>query len=832
MDGFGQIGKRLRTTKDRAEFSLKREVPPQISQERIRDLFDSQNPVQAVITTPDAAKRVMVDFNFGRKLPSLECCGDCLCGITESYTSDSLIGNNLYVTTPYVPGSVVLYIDGVKADSGVDFIESDPVNKQLTILAPSPLTFVVSYVYTVGNCTESVCIDERFECLGYTFMSNLATVFSDRFDRSATVNSSGSCGGWFIQSGNTYTRTTPLMGNGEVYPGTNEGIWLGGTDKTVGKSVEVLVGINLDNISGTQTFSMAGAFSDNTGAQIIGTVFQLTRLTATTVRLSIFVRARTFESLINQFGVIDTDSIKTVGATVTTDITHTGGRHWFRFAQMPGAAASKLWPQFTPEPSGAQLTATMVDINLQSPIDPDEVQPREFMGLSINRIYINCDAMEAIMVGAALDTGQWGLAITSQGAEGFYCAEIPDGLTRFGYNCGVNGTSTVTIGGVGEPLTQWTYSYPTNFGNPPDDPNQGRIQSYDQRIMAIDTGRIAYGHPSAIRLRGQLAASLWDTPHFVEIKKYPNGTLTFGNANGFQGGQTLATYMLQPDGTPQDIDIFVPLDTNEQFVRIGVHVPNIVALAQQQSAFYYGPFLFPNNFGNLVTFYHLRAEALPSADCTTGPFCDDCTTTRCPELVDNFDTYTTTSAFGTGDYVRVPTQGAAYTNDKGTGTQVTYSGGVQTVSFQGSTQKFLNVDYASPFDCNYTGEEGTWEAYFEVRLGTPTGAETGTFSFGSVDIDYTSSTNFPGSFGISPNYNSVGTSTLVPGTWFSVRNRIEGTDFLLKIWPAGTPEPTSWTFTSTVTSFPSSYVMGSFSSGNSTPTFTTETRAVHITKVV
>src|SRR5690349_15748137 len=214
MDGFNQIGKYLKTSKRKADLSLKREVPLQVSSERIRDIFDADNPVRASINTPDTAFRIMMDINFGKKLPSLECCGDCLCGITESYTSDSLIGSNLYVTTPYVPGSVVLYIDGIRATKGTDYFESDPTNKQLFIAVPAT-TFVVSYVYTVGNCTQSVCVDERFECLGYTFLSGLATVFADRFDRSDLLGPSGGCGQYVTSTG---VKTSPFIsfGDGEA----------------------------------------------------------------------------------------------------------------------------------------------------------------------------------------------------------------------------------------------------------------------------------------------------------------------------------------------------------------------------------------------------------------------------------------------------------------------------------------------------------------------------------------------------------------------------------------------------------------------------------------
>lgn len=617
MDDWKQIGKYLKKTKRDTDLALKRPVLPQISSERIRDVFDSTHPVQAYFKTPQAGKKTLLDINFGKKLPSIACCGDCFCGITESYTWDSTVSGSIYVTQAYVPDSTIVYLDGVRATKGADYTEANPATGQIAILASNVDAIVISYVYTVGNCTEAVCIDGRFECLGYTFLTGLTTVFADRFD--SDVRPSGGCGGYFI--GNNFLDTTPLISNNKGIFGGTGGFWLGGKDRLVGKSVEVLVGVDLDDysINESATFTLRGAYTDSTGLVRNSSTFIFTKLSSTTMRLRLGGAAITYEGIDNPFGPIDSDFIRTVGATVDATITITGGSYWFRFAQLSNALVSKAWPQFTTEPSGAQNTLTMTDINTQSPIDEDEFRPREFRALNINNIAIDADGVEAIMVGAGLDNGRWGLNANSFGAEGFYCAEIPDAEIRFGYNCGVNGSSTVTVGAVGEPSAQWSYSWPQFF--PPD--GSGRIVTYDQRIMGINTGNVSLGNPTAIRIKGEIVGTVWNNAVFVEFKKYPTGTLTMGGVNGFQGGQTLATFMVPTDGTPVPIDIFVPVDPNEGFVRVGVHVPNTATLATQQPTAFGFP-TFSNSVTNTITFYWFHAEAVQSVQCTTGPFCEDC----------------------------------------------------------------------------------------------------------------------------------------------------------------------------------------------------------------
>ncbi len=837
MDGFGQIGKYLKKAQRNTELSLKREVVPQVSTERIRDIFDPTNPVVATISIPDTSYRVMADFNFGRKLPSLGCCADCYCGTTESYTSDSLVSGSIYVLGEYIPDSTVVYLDGIRATKGVEYTEANPVTGQLSIAVPFN-QIIVSYVYTVDNCTELVCVDDRFECLGYTYYSGLTTVFSDRFDRSPGPPSGG-CGYYF----NTLNNAVIVYGGdgGEAIFGINNAAWLGGVNRVIGESVEVLAAVNMDNTT-TATFTLTGIEDHTIPIFDVthNTSFTFTKISSTVLRITLSGNINIFTDDPGNFTPVRFQQMFGFSFSNTTDIAYVGGRYWLRFAQMPdGSLAAKAWPQFTPEPA-SQASLSLADSYASIPIGTvggsTEVN-REMATGTIKYLRLQGGGFEAIMVGAGLDTSQYGINFTAigpsnQSAEGYYCAADPHfgPGTRFGYNCSPDGLglSQVTYGNVNLE-TQWIISYPTIF--PPDvaDPTLGRIVDYTQRILAIDARQ---GQPGGFRLTGKLAGVIWDSDTFVEIKKYPYGTnaLTMGGVNGIQGGQTLGTYLVPKDGTAVDMNVFVPTSPLEDYVRVGIHVPNLDALATQQPFHFGGP-TFDNNAHNSIEVQWLQADAVQSVQCTTGPFCDDCSNTRCPELVDNFDSFTSTAPFGTTDFIRVPTQGATYTNDKGTGAQVTYSGGVQTVSFQGSTQKFLNVDYASPFDCHNEQESGTiYDAYFEVKIGTPTGIETGNFSFGNINIDYTGGGGiFPGSFGITPTFNST---ALTPGTWWSVRNRIEGTDFLVRIWPAGTTEPSTWTFEGTISTFPTQYTLGSSSSNGSSPTFTTQTRAVHITRGV
>jgi hypothetical protein len=72
MDDFNQLGKYIRQSDNKASRALKRPVELQVSRERIRDIFDSTDPMQAYITSPSATKRVMLDVSFGTKYPALD----------------------------------------------------------------------------------------------------------------------------------------------------------------------------------------------------------------------------------------------------------------------------------------------------------------------------------------------------------------------------------------------------------------------------------------------------------------------------------------------------------------------------------------------------------------------------------------------------------------------------------------------------------------------------------------------------------------------------------------------------------------------------------------
>lgn len=834
MDGFRNVGKHLKKTRKTTDFSLKRPVPPQVSQERIREVFDFENPVKGDFHTPNQAKKVLLDVNFGQRLPSLACCGDCFCGITESYTSDSLIGTSLYLTQPYVLGSVRLWINGTEAVAGVDYLEYSPGTGELRILwDPISLAnqFTISYVYTVGNCTEAVCIDNRFECLGYTFISGLATVFSDRFDRSELLQPSGGCGYYFTTPG--FVREDPFISGGVAFFGSSEGVWLGGVNRLVGKAVEVLAAIEINPTSGAIGSVLASfQLTGNTDAYFTvadvthNSSAVLTKVDADTIRLTVSGSGIYFTFDDAPFSVIDTRLMSSTGFTASVDIDWSGDtRYWFRYAQFAtGEVSAKVWPQGTLEPTGAQVTTTIADSYATNPIvdNVNEVSREEAIG-TINYLRLR-GSIEAIMVGAGLDNGDWGInGLSTDSGHGYYCGIPPNyPEIRFGYDCalgtGTPGESTVFYGN-NSPQVHWTYSYAQSIGgNPPPTGDLGALQDYDQGFVAID---VTKGYPDGLRLTGKLVGVLWDNAYIVEVKKFPAGPLTMGGANGIQGGQTLGSYTIPKDGTPIDMDVFVPVDAGETYVRIGLHVPNIATLAQQQP-YYFAPFLFPNNFGNDIRVQYLRADGIQSVQCTTGPFCDDCSSTRCPNVVDSFDTDTATRNFGTGDFVRTISDGGFVFNDKGINTKIEYIGGTVKVSFQSTSGRTINFEYNSPFDCYWEGSDFTMETIFDMRL-VGTSGEVG---IGNVNWDVSAGGIVtPASFSVTPSYSSTNITT---NAWWSVKYRTEGLDLFVKTWLAGTSEPTTWSFTGVINSF--STGIGLFATGPSS--FTAEFRNITSTKVV
>lgn len=823
MDGFNEIGKYLKQTKRRAELSLKREVAPQISIERIRDIFDSEHPVKADLTIPPAAKRILLDFNFGKKLPSLACCGDCLCGSTESYTSDSLINGSIYITQAYVPDSTTVYLNGIQATKGVEYLEANPTTGQIAILIPTS-TIVVSYVYTVGNCTEAICVDDRFECLGYTFLSGLVTVFSDRFDRPAGgLETSGGCGYWFTTGATSPIVAPNIQGNGQaIIPATTQA-WVGGVDRLVGKSVEVLAAVNVTDMPTAGQGNIITMRNDFYSAS-----FQFIKTSATVMTIKITGMVRLFQYIDDPFNSIDQAFFTEHAFSIQTTIAHTGGRYWFRVAQIPGSWAMKAWPQFSPEPAGAQLTLQLSDSFVDVPTDPDEID-RQLIQPSVSKIQPFGSGWEAVMVGAGLDNGDWKLDSVSTGAVGHYCAEVPDSQVRFGYNCFPgNGQSTVTAANQVTPSLYWEASWPHFVGTPA---GSGRIVEYDQTIAGW---HLQDGHPGGFRVKGQLVASVYNSPITVQVKQFPTGPLTMGGINGIQGGNVVGSYILQPDGTPVDVDFFLAAGTDE-YIRWGLHVENLQGFIAEQP-FFSGAFLSPNNTGNVVEFYFLRAEAVQSAQCTAAPFCGDCDSTRCPPVYDGFTSDNATRDFGTTDFYRQPNDGLPSFNNKGTASKVEYTGGIMKTSFNASSQGFNELQYFGSFDCNWVNSSNIIEATFEMKLTTPTpSTESGSFEFGGWDsgpyifFDLEHDGIIMESFDITPAIFSV--NPISYGIWYNVRYRLDANQFFLKIWTGA--EPSGWTFTGTAdapTKTFSFYTDTTFASGSSA--FVSEVRNLNMAKVV
>jgi hypothetical protein len=828
MDGFNQIGKYLKKAGENSSLSLKRPVPPQVSSERIREVFDADHPVQAKFNTPPAGIRTTIDINFGQKLPSLECCGDCLCGITESYTSDSLVSGTIYVTQEYVPLSTIVYLDGLSVTRGVEYVEAG--GKALSILVPFA-TIVISYVYTVGNCTESICVDERFECLDYTFLAGLTTVFADRFDRPTISDPSGGCGYYFLNSaGLNFPRLYP-----DIVDGTSSfsmGAWLGGVNKLIGKSVEVFAAVDTAQMStGGQgnVFTLENA-GDVSHPYSVRFNFIKTSTTVMTLRITGFIRAFTFED--DPFSNIDITGMLYDDFSVETTIAYTDGvRYWFRFAQINGAWVMKAWPQFTPEPSGAQLTMVLSDSYADVPAFSFETS-RELVQPTVNDLLLNVGGLEAIQVGAALDNGNWGILGTG-GGVGHYCAEVPDGLIRFGYNCfPANGVSTFTAANTAAPKLQWNISYPSLPNGP-----EGRLITLDETVGGIN---LVDGYPGGIRIKGQLVADVWENVAgnaiSVQVKQYGSGALTMGGYNGVQGGSIVGTYLVPCNGVPVDVDIFLQGSTTDQYTQWGLHVENLQGFIESQAQ-YNGAFLSPNNTGNVVQFYYLRADGVQSANCLAQPFCEDCDTTRCHEVRDFFASNTATIDFSSPDASRISDNGTFIYVDKNTKSRLTFPSGTMKMDFN-ATNGFIDTQYASPFDCSSPDNSTlTFEANFGVKLGLPGAGEVGSFELGGwnsgpyLTTSWNSSGSLValGSFNVTPTFNVLSMTT---GSWYDVRFRIEGQTLFFKSWLSGTTQPDGWDFEGEITGSLNTFVFYVDSSSASNFNWTTEIRDLEITRVV
>lgn len=532
MDGIREVGKYIKETEKKTERALKRAREPQNSVERVRDIFDSDNPMRSVIKIPEAAHRTKIELNFGRALPALGCCGDCMCGVTESYSSDSLISGSIYVTTPYVVGSTVVYIDGVLVTKGVAYVETDPTTGQITILVPST-TIVISYVYTVGNCTEA-CIDSPFTCMEYGFITGLSTVFADTFNRAGgTPYPSGGCGVYKTGTGSLFSPATlfsPVIVDG-VLTSNSFRAYVGGQDNLVGATWEIIVGV--EPIL-------------NTGLNI-------------TAANPYYTSGINFNVSVSSLGVL---SISVDGGTLPGGINNAvtgspsfaweaGTRYWVRASQNVAGYFARIWPQDGDE-SGAYTISVPLGYN---PVGGyvNILQP------SLNYLFIAKSTgfiLDSIQVGAGLDTGDWGYSDTGGSVAGYYCSPSPnDGYIRPVAFCNPEVNQAFTPAGTSLPSCNSWNSFPIFI---PDASGLGIMIDYAEQVVAWN---LVGGHPGGIKVTGQLTAGMSGGallgPLFVQIKKYAFSP-TLMTRNGFQGGDVIAGFSLPVNGGPVDVSFEVP----------------------------------------------------------------------------------------------------------------------------------------------------------------------------------------------------------------------------------------------------------------------------------
>lgn len=797
-DRFNQIGKYLKNSSNKVDLSLKRPFIPMTSVEKVRDIFDADTPFKSTLNVPYNTSSVFLDLTFGPRLPSVDCCGDCICGATESYTSDSLIGGNIYISAPYLANSSLVYLDGIRVSQGVEYTESSPALGQFEIHIPFS-TITISYNYTVGNCSNQsdICVD-TFPCPEYAIFSGLATVFADRFDvgqLEGTGQTYGGCGIW--SSNPTAIPPTPtdvFRGSGSAGIGNNRYATLGGLSKVSGKTIEIILAtasggnVELSPISLNHSISMNAQFTSSVN-----------------LRFTLSTFARYHYSQSHSFGAPDTyhnneDQITKI-VDVTVPVNFATRPSYVRAAQYPnGDLVMRLWEQGTEESTAYSATLTIADYTIPTLSAGRTYLSSDLIALTFYAVRVEAQ-IRSIKIGVGLDKGDWGINAASS-AFGYalnVCRYLPDSLyAPHPYFAGCDSAEQITVNPSSATIAKYQamISWPVVVGDFPPE-GSGRVSEIES-----DTGLLGCvpGYPAALQITGKVSVS-FPTALGVSVifSSFPGTGAVGYNNNNFTGNQ-IASYFIATNTDPVPFSILIPQEGG--VARWGVHIAGLDSLAPSLDFIVPG-FLSAPNYWMHVTLEDVVVEAIQSVDCNAGETCGDCIDVRCPEVEDSFYTESY-PMFHTPNFVefsRAATSGISMVIEQDDGTEFTGSGGVGTITFPGDlTDDFSGVYIRyplSPFQCRTRLDENI-QATFEFKINTlsPTGGYS-EISYGGYN-DGTSGLIEFGAGIVQDCFISAGfTSATVPqsitaGDWFTVDFRTNQLNVQSRIYRTGT-SPTDWT---------------------------------------
>lgn len=179
MDDIRQIGKYLKESSDKADYASKKDMSQNPVIERVRDLFDSTNPMIFKFKTEEG-DQVKLDLNFSAVLDVMAAgyggngkCGDCYCTYADSYVlPDSITVSDLVFETRYsfTASSVRVYLAGVRISNSWFTTGSQEVTLDSWLIGSEVTpgkTVTIVYVYKYSNnCTDNIpvapCIVDTF----------------------------------------------------------------------------------------------------------------------------------------------------------------------------------------------------------------------------------------------------------------------------------------------------------------------------------------------------------------------------------------------------------------------------------------------------------------------------------------------------------------------------------------------------------------------------------------------------------------------------------------------------------------------------------------------
>lgn len=772
MDDFRQIGKYIKTAANKADKALKRPVIPQVSYERIRDIFDSEDSFKASVTTPDSAKRITLDVNFTPKLPVLGCCADCLCGTTESYTSDSLVSGSIYTQVPYVSLSTVVYLDGIKAIRNSDYVESNPGTGQLAVLQNFNI-ITISYVYTVGNCSDGSCPEDTAPCLEFKLFSGLLRAFADRFDvpKARAGETVGGCGSWvsgFDSSGNP-TGYSSISTYPAGYAYVNSFAALGGPGRLIGKSVEVVLAIR-----GESTVQISlGGWDRSVQFNV--------SYTSTTMTLSMtgYAKSREFEN---------------AGQIVKSQtFSRTPDSKFVRIGQYPtGTWIMRVWDQGAAETTARELVATVADIN--TVLSPSTYTDVRAWTPTIYYVEVFVPALESILIGGGMDSGDYARYGTVGGYFLSVCRQHPVyGPHPYSGGCD---NEIITVSATSDSMASYHFgvAFPVIIGSEPPG-GTGRIVDVSQRIGTI---RGLNGKPTGIRIKGQVRVTgAYETTTSVVFESYGGGSNqpTYSNAR-FLGGSAVGSALVSINGPWVDFE-FMLTGSNTNY-RWGAVVPNIDQFAASLP-FIPGSFMFPPTHGFDIGLRNIEIEAFASAICNAGDVCGLCVDDRCPEIQDSFDgvSYTDFATPSSKTFSRVAASGSFMEVAQDDGTTFTgMGGGVGRISFtsletSGSSSVYLRYP-VSPFECRTSDSNVTASFEFKINTLSPAGGYADIYFGGYYVGPYAAVQIYSPSnitFTIFP--ASSPALSLSANVWYTAEYETDGNTLRVRIYASGST-PSAW----------------------------------------